>query len=349
MIEDREVIQERMLKSINDKFDKSEGAFFYDATKPAAIEFEIKNKEIKEVQDKLDIENLRGEELERFIYPRTGITKKYATKAITTVIISGQEGSKIKKGDLVATDSINFVSLEERTIGESGQTTVIVQCEEFGSIGNVPANSINRFPVTIPGLIDVYNPETVTNGYDEETDDELRQRYYDKLQRPGKAGNKYHYLEWAKEVVGVGDARVISKFNGPLTMKVVIIDSNKQPASEDLIAAVDGHIRAEMPFGVDELLITSANSKDINIEVNISKSVNYEEVQIKANIEEKIKEHLKEIAFKEDYVSYAKIGSIILESRGVLDYSDLKVNDGISNVAIGYEEIGVTGVVTCIF
>ena len=349
MYRSEEEIKRDMLNNIKNTEDKTQNSLIHDAISPASMELANFNLQLEEVQNKLDIENLFGEELERFIYPRTGQTRKLATKSITTVVISGQEGSKIKKGDLVGTDSINFISLEERIIGVSGQTTVIVSCEEFGNIGNVPANSINRFPTTIPGLIDVYNPETVTNGYDEETDDELRQRYYDKLQRPGKAGNKYHYLEWAKEVVGVGDARVFSKFNGPLTMKVAIIDSNKQPASEDLIAAVDGHIRTEMPFGVDELLIASAISKDINISVNIVKSGNYEEVEIKSNIEENIKEYLKEIAFKEDYVSYAKIGSIILESKGVLDYSDLKINNGISNVAIGYEEIGVTGVVTCTF
>ena len=36
-----------------------------------------------------------------------------------------------------------------------------------------------------------------------------------------KAGNKYHYREWALEVTGVGDAKIFPRYNGPLSIKVV--------------------------------------------------------------------------------------------------------------------------------
>ena len=342
-MEDKEVIHDRMLKIIDDKYDKTRGSFFYDATKPAALEFEIKNKEIKEVQDKLDIENLFGEELERFIYPRTGQTRKLATKSTGIVIISGQEGSSIKKGDLVGSDTVNFISLEDKVVGVSGVINLIVECEEFGAIGNVPANSINRFPVTIPGLIDVYNPETIVNGYEAETDRELKDRYYEKFQRPAKAGNKYHYEQWAKEVVGVGGVRVVSKFNGPLTMKIVIVDSNGLPANEELINNVTNHIEEEMPFGVEELLVIGAIPKTIDISVTLLLTEGYTDLEVKESIENNVKEYLKSIAFKVEYISYAQIGSIILDTKGVLDYSDLKVNNGIANISIAGEEVAIVG------
>jgi len=103
-LENSKEIHDRMLKNISDKYDKTKGSFFYDSTKPAAIEFERKNKEIKEVADKLDVENLEGYELERFIYQRIGIQRKQATKATITVTIVGQEGAKISKGDLVGAE-----------------------------------------------------------------------------------------------------------------------------------------------------------------------------------------------------------------------------------------------------
>lgn len=349
MVETVQEIHNRMLKNTGDSFDKSNGSFIYDVTKAAGLEFEKTQNEIAAVEEKLDIENLKDDELARFVYQRTGIKRKLATKAVTTVVISGSEGSTVSQGNLVSTELLNFVVLENATIPQSGQITVFVACELYGAVGNVPANTITRFPVTINGLINVYNPDPVTNGYDAELDADLRQRYYDKLQRPGKAGNVYHYEEWANEVVGVGGVRVIPRFNGPLTMKVVIIDSNKQPASAELIQSVEGHIKNEMPFGVEELSILSASAVDINISVKIIKSSSYTNETIESNIKKSITEYLKSIAFEIDYVSYAKIGGLIIESDGVLDYTDLIVNGGSSNIPIGNEDIAVLGVVECTY
>lgn len=336
-------IHDRMLESIDDEYDRSTGSFIYDTTGAAAIEFEKKSQEIDIVQSKLDIENLKEEELTRFVYQKTGIERKLATKSSKNVIISGSVGASIKKADLVSTDTINFVSLEDKTIDESGLMYVLVECEQPGSIGNVPANSIINFPVSISGLVNVYNPESFTNGYEEESDNELRQRYYDKLQRPGKSGNKYHYLEWAKEVTGVGDARVVPRFNGPLTMKVIIIDSNKQPADTELVQKVYEHISEQMPFGVTELAVTSAIGVPINIIAALSLADGYTEPAAKEYIKANMVEFLKKIAFKESYVSYAKTGSEVIDSEGVLDYQNLLVNGGIVNIPIGQEEVAIMG------
>ncbi|MFY0742163.1 baseplate J/gp47 family protein [Solibacillus silvestris] len=342
-------IHNRMLKNTGDSFDKSNGSFIYDVTKAAGLEFEKTQNEIAAVEEKLDVENLKDDELARFVYQRTGVKRKLATKAVTTVVISGSEGSTVSQGDLVSTELLNFVVLENATIPQSGQITVFVACELYGAIGNVPANTITRFPVTINGLINVYNPEPITNGYEAESDADLRKRYYNKLQRPGKAGNKYHYEEWANEVVGVGGVRVIPKFNGPLTMKVVIIDSNKQPASAELIESVEGHIRNEMPFGVEELLVVSASPVVINQSVKLIKSGTSTNEIVESNIKRSITDYLKSIAFESDYVSYAKIGGLIIESDGVIDYSDLTVNGGTSNIPIGIDEVTVLGMITCTY
>lgn len=343
MTETVKEIHDRMLTNVDEELDRSTGSFIWDATRAPAIEFERQQEEIQNVYDKLDIDNLHEDELTRFVYQRTGIKRKEATKATTTVIISGSVGAEIKVGDIVATDTINFFALKNSEIGGAGIANVLVEAEDYGSIGNVPANSINRFPASISGLIDVYNPEPVTNGYEAETDDELRQRYFDKLQRPGKAGNIYHYEEWAKEVVGVGDVRVIPRFNGPLTMKVVIIDSNKQLASEELVDQVTEHIEEEMPFGVDELLVVSAAGISINISVDLTLADGYEESEVISFIKETVNEYLREIAFKASFVSYAKIGSAILDSDGVIDYENLTVNAGTSNVPIANDELAILG------
>ncbi|MBU5427150.1 baseplate J/gp47 family protein [Tissierella pigra] len=358
-MENREEILKRILSHIPDKYDKSEGLFPYDFSKATAIEFENKNRGIQEVANKLDIENLSREELERFIHQRTGITRKLATKAKTMVTISGQEGARISKDDFVGSDTVNFISTEDKTIDDMGQMTVLVECEVPGTIGNVPARAIKYFPISIAGLTNVTNLESVKNGYDAESDFDLRQRYYERIRIPATSGNKYHYLNWAKEVVGVGDARVIPLWNGDNTVKVIVIDSNKKPASEDLISRVQEYIdpkgeyinnrwatwgtgAGQAPIGAFCTAISAA-SKDINISATITKDESYLLEQIKSNIEENITNYLKEIAFKKNLVSYAQIGSLILNVDGVLDYMDLRVNEGLENIIINNEEVAILG------
>ncbi len=342
-MEDEKLIHDRMMSGINDEYDKAKGEFIYDVTKPAAVEFASQQKKISEVQEKLDIENLTGDELTRIVYQRTGQSRKLATQATTTVIVSGAAGTIVRTGEMVGTDTILFTVIEEVTLNESGLAHVRIQCNEFGQIGNVPANTIKNFPVSIPGLINVYNPEPVVDGYDAETDNDLRQRYYDKLQRPGKAGNKYHYREWALEVTGVGDAKIFPRYNGPLSMKVVVIDANKLPAPSELIEDVRAHIEKEMPFGVEDLLVMSAVALLLNLTVAITLMPGFTEEVVKANIKKNITKHLKEIAFKTSFVSYAKIGALIIDSDGVMDYQDLLINGSTANVSIPDDAVALMG------
>ncbi|UPW82719.1 baseplate J/gp47 family protein [Lysinibacillus sp. Ag94] len=343
-MEDEKVIHERMLSNISNDHDKSKGNFIYDATKPAAVEFSKQQVKIAQVQDKLDVEKLTGDELTRTVYQRTGQSRKPATKATTTVIISGTSGTPVKVGELVGTEtSLLYTVIEEAKLNESGFAHVRIQCNEFGQIGNVPANTITSFPVSINGLINVYNPDPVVNGYEAETDNDLRQRYYDKLQRPGKSGNKYHYREWALEVTGTGDAKVFPRYNGPLTMKIVVIDANKLPASVELVEDVRKHIEREMPFGVEDLLIMSAVALFLNLSVSLTLMPGYTEEVVKTNIKKNVTKYLKEIAFKASFVSYAKIGALIIDSDGVMDYQDLLINESTANVVIPDDAVAIMG------
>ena len=342
-MEDEKIIHDRMITNISDDYDKSKGNFVYDVTKPVAVEFAEQQKKIATVQDKLDVEKLTGDELTRTVYQRTGTIRKLATQATTTVILSGAAGTIVRTGEMVGTDTILFTVIEDITLNESGLAHDQIQCNEFGQIGNVPANTIVNFPVSINGLVNVYNPEPVANGYDEETDNDLRQRYYDKLQRPGKSGNEYHYREWALEVTGTGDAKVFKRYNGPLTMKVVVIDANKLPAAIELVDDVRKHIEKEMPFGVEDLLVMSAIALLLNLSVVITMIPGYTEEVVKANIKKNITKYLKEIAFKTSFVSYAKIGALIIDSEGVLDYQNLLINGSTANLVIPEDRVVVMG------
>ncbi|HOA81783.1 MAG TPA: baseplate J/gp47 family protein [Defluviitaleaceae bacterium] len=341
-IKDEEEIKRDMLDRVSNTLDKSQNSFIHDALAPAALELANAYMYLKYIQDKLNVENLEGEELETYVYQRSGITRRPATKARAIVKIQGEEGTIISRGDVVAAGNIRFIVLEGKEIGPEGFVEIEVECEEPGAIGNVPAGAIKYFPVSIPGLTSVTNLEPVVNGYDAESDKELRERYYERIRTPATSGNKYHYLNWAKEVTGVGDARVIPLWDGPGTVKVVIIDSNKEPASQALIDEVSKHIEEERPVGAD-VTVTSAQAKNINIELTIIKDEMFTLEQVRAKVEKNINNYFKETAFKVNFISYARIGKTILETEGVLDHSNLIVNGNIENIPLEYEEVPILG------
>ena len=111
---------------------------------------------------------------------------------------------------------------------------------------------------------------------------------------------------------------------------------------------ISGTGEGEAPIGAYATVV-SATSKLINIDlVDIQEATNYTLAEITESLKINITNYLKEIAFKQDYVSYAKIGNVILNTEGVEDYSNLKINSGIENIAILNEEVAVVGVVNVI-
>lgn len=352
MIEDRTVIHERILENIDDSFDKTEGSFFYDATKPAAIELENQNIKIQAVEDKLSIENLEGDELAIRIDELSGVKRKVATYSSTEVTITGELNATIKIGDLVATELVNFVITEDKTIDETGEVIASVICEEDGSIGNVPIGAIKTFPVTLPGLNSVSNLIAVTDGYDAETDSYLLERHYEKLRTPATSGNKYHYMNWAKEITGVGDAKVFPLWDGNNTVKVIIINQDKLVAAQELVDEVQVYIdpgatglgEGEAPIGAF-CTIESATGKEIDISFTVIKDTSITDLIRQTNVESNLKEYFKTVAFESLSVSYAIIGATILNSEGVLDYSDLLVDGATSNIALTESEVPILGTV----
>lgn len=356
MTNDRDSIQARLLANIDDKYDKSEGGFFYDAEMPVAIILESAYTEIGNILDKRFADTATGRNLDRVVKD-VGLSRKLTTQSTGIVTITGVAGSPITKGELVASDSVQFQFTETTAIPSSGSINVYVRCVKYGVIGNVPIGAIKYFPKTLQGLQTVTNATAFTNGYDEETDEELRERYYAKVQAPSIGGNDADYKNWALSITGVGGAKVIPTWNGGGTVKVIIINSNKQPADSELVSKVQGfidpHINGDgagiAPVGAT-CTVVSAIAKNTNTAVNITidTSIFTSKEEAKTKIIESITNYLKSIAFKSSYVSYAKVGSLILSIDGIADYdsSSLLLNGSVANVNIAEEEIAILGGVT---
>ncbi len=334
-------ILDDLLKQVPDEYDTSEGSFFYDLLYPVASEIQVLYNKIDVLESNAFALTAIGEFLDRKVAEQ-GIYRNAATFAKGTLRITGKPGAVVLQGAKAASDSMLYAVDETTEIPDTGVVDVTATCIMEGSAGNAKVGTITRFPVTLPELSDVTNITAFTGGYDSESDADLLNRYIEKVSRPNVSGNRYHYIGWAKEIAGVGNVTVISLWNGPGTVKVIITDSDNQPAGDDLVAAVKEHIEKNRPIGAD-VTVESAEALAINISVKVASNV---KDTLQKTIESAIYKYLSEVSLNKTYVSYAKIGSLILSISGVDDYSELTVNGAADNILLDEGTIPVLGSVT---
>ena len=318
-------ILDDLLEQVPEEYDTSEGSFFYDLLYPVAVEIQVLYNKISVLEQNAFALTAIGEHLDRKVAEQ-GITRNLATYAKGVLRITGTPGSVVLQGAKAATDSMLYAVDETAEIPDTGTVDVAATCIIEGSNGNTAADTITRFPVTLPGLVAVTNPAAFTGGYDAESDADLLERYLGKVSRPNVSGNRYHYIEWAKEVPGVGDVQVIPLWNGPGTVKVVIVDADGQPAGAELIAAVQSYIDECRPIGAD-VTVESAAAKVVNISACIDTEVS-DFNALTVRISDSISAYLADEATEKMYVSYAKICAAIMSVDGVNDCGSLRfVND----------------------
>lgn len=344
MYEDKTVdnIHQNMLVNIDNTYEKSVGYPTYDFTRSFAIEESILYKALDNVIAKIYVSNLSDDELTQRVKEWRGIDRKLATYAKGVVTVKGN--GSIKVGDIFSTsNNVQFAATEDVNVADTADINVVAVVA--GDSGNVGANSITQMPVTIMGITACNNSNSTYDGYNEESDDDLKKRFYENLQTPATSGNKYHYMMWAKEVTGIGDAKVYPLWNGNGTVKVCIVDSNKRAASTSLINEVSQHIEENRPIGAT-VTVVSAKEKSIDVTAKVVLSNAYTLQQVQDSFNTAVNEYLKSIAFNNTYVSYAKIGDLLLNTSGILDYSNLVINAAAINVTLQSEEIPVVGTVS---
>lgn len=339
MYEDKtfENILNSMLSRIPDDIDKREGSIIYNALAPAAYELAQAYFYMGNLFKLAFVETSYGEYLTK-LCSQYGVTRKPAIAAIRKGIFKNGSNMPfdVPIGSRFGIEGIIFKAIQKISDGEFKMI-----CETTGSIGNIPTGVL--LPIdNIPGLGYAQILDVILPGEDEESDELLRQRTLMKVKFPSTSGNANHYRIWALEVPGVGDARVFPLWNGPGTVKVVVVDSNKQPANNQIVSEVVQHIEENRPIGVN-VTVVSAAQKIINISATIMIAQGYFLQDVTANFILKVKSYLKDIALKTSYVSYAKIGTVLLETEGVIDYSGLLINGSTSNISLAEDEVATLG------
>lgn len=355
--QDVESIHRRMLGNLPVDWDKAEGQWTWNVTRPVAME-------------KAEMIELVIFHTLQLMYPQfatdiyldyhgqsVGVFRLPATKATGHVVFIGNVGTTIPAGTIVATAateeeaSIQFVTTEATTIDESGTAMAAIEAVEAGTVGNVPAGAIQVLVSSVSGVTAVTNPEATSGGTNEEDDESYRYRIMDRNQNKSLSGAKRDYERWAREVPGVGDARCISEWNGPGTVKVLVIDANGQPANETIIEAVQQHIAPNgrsgdglAPIGA-LVTVAAPEVRVIDVSVSLVLESGYDLPGVVQDIKDALMQYFIGVGIN-GLIRYNEVGALIINTDGVLDYSGLLVDGGMGNIQLGEDEMATLGMVT---
>lgn len=344
-----------MLNSLPNTWDKSEGGFVWDLTRPVALE------KAKFVQFNL-IELMKnifpmwayGEILDYHAFTRN-INRKSAVSATVELKITGTPGTEIKAGYEVATEaenntaSVKFKTLEDIVIpaAEEGETKgvamVMASAANAGKSGNVAAETIKLQVTPLKGVSKVINDVAATGGADQEDNESLRQRIvdYDRSLGVSFVGSDSDYKRWAEEVPGVGSATIIPAQDDTGLVTIVLVDPDGKPATEALCAEVYNYImrdddrqQRQAPINA-QLKVKPPETMSITIEATIKIEAEYSLDGVKAAFMKRLIEYLMRCP-EDREVRYHEIGKLLL-TDGIIDYSELKV------VGIGPDGESTTG------
>lgn len=340
-----QAILERMLDAIRDDVGKRQGDIAYDLSDPAAQELAQAYVALDQVLNNAFLNEDMPTDVLRLAASDFGVDYKLAVKARGFVTLTGPINQLVVAGQQVRTDDgVYFATLTNVTLTQ-GTAQVEVEATVGGTLGNVAPGEINTVVGDLSGVLFVRNELAFDSGVDEESDESLLQRVYDKVRKPATSGNVYHYEQWAREVAGVGDARVFPTWDGPNTVKVVLLSDDKQSPTQAVIDAAVDKIEIERPVGA-HVTVVGASEVPINLSATLTLANPDTLDAVKADIEEALQTYLQTLAFTDNYVRYARIAAMLLDIESIVDYENLTVNGGTANVQVTDEQVAVLGTVS---
>ncbi len=324
-------IKNRILSNMSNELDKREGSIINDMVSPISAEFAKNYIQLDAVIDLFFLKNLEKEDLEKRANDY-GLIRKEAQYASGYVRIYGENGIKITNEMGVYTDNgLKYKVVIETEDGfaliENGYTDVYVVAENVGKIYNAQAGSIKNIEPANEKVSNVSNMKEFIGGADEETDEELLDRFKDYLSNPITSGNEAYYKQKILEIPGINGVTLIPKWNGPGTLKIIIYYDNKP---------VDIDTLNEAKKVIDEARVVDANITVITPEqlsVNVSAHI---EIDSSFTIEQVIKqfrENLNEYIEKcKNKIIFHKVVSCLSIIDAVEDFSELLLNSSTSNI-----------------
>ena len=257
-------------------------------------------------------------------------------------------GAEPELGELVTCEGYFF------TVDKLDERYVIVSEDRGVDMNNLVKGSLVIPEVDVDEMISATLLELAVPAMDQEEDDSARRRLLNKISGPDENGNINQITTWCESIEGVGRARIIPLWDGPMTVKGIIIGRNGDVPVQDVIDAVQIYIdpgREGMGEGVaaigQKFTAEAAQGVPINVQVKVVKKVDASYSEIQEELTQALEIYCKSIAleaYSEDIkVRYNRVSAIITELPGVIDHEELLINGAKGNIPFTITQIPILG------
>lgn len=353
-----ETVLRRLLAQIATKYDKREGSMIYDPLAASSVEFQNMYISIDAVLNEVFPDTASREYLIKHCASRGLLPKKASAAIVQGVFTPDTVGIPI--GSRFSHDDYNYTVIERVDYG-----VYKLQCETVGSEPNGVTGQL--IPIDyVPGLQTAEITEVLIPGDDDEDTETLRARWRASINSEAFGGNKIDYENKIMSIPGVGGVKIYSgsEWNGGGTVKCVIIDSDHDVPTEELVDNVQTTIDPETNQGEGNgvapighfVTIMGANNTVVNITTSLVYETGFSWDSVKASVTAVIDSYFEKLnanwAARDKNFNYygivVRINQIenqIFTIPGVLDVFDTKINGKAENLSIDKDSIVTRGTI----
>lgn len=355
-----EMLLKDVLKNAPAGIDTRQGSIFYDAVSGVLLKVAKLYTDLDIVSEMTRLAKATGEALD-YKASEYGVTRLAATRAKYRAEF---DGTTPEVGERFYYDGAYFGLKQDSETG-----IYYFEAEAAGEDGNNIYEGTPAVPVNnIDGLISATFGGIYENGSNVEDDESLRTRVFEKIAGPAENGNRQHYKTWCESIDGIGQARIIPLWNGPNTVKGILIDAVGKPcgaakvaevqkyidpANKGLTVTIDGKtytVGDGLGNGVANIgahftaVAATALEVTVSFEAELASGATKETVQQEAV--EAIGNYLKGLVLGADggksiVVRVSAVGAILSQMESLVDYSELRLNGDTHNIIPGEEDVPV--------
>lgn len=336
----------------NPDLDVREGSIIYTALAPIALELETTYREMDMINEETFLETASKEYLVKH-----GDQMGVGINEATYGHFEGEFDVAVEIGSRFNLDEFNYAVIDKLSdpTENNPRYRFELACETSGAEPNDKFGSLT--PITyVANLGYAELTKVLIYGEDEEETEAYRYRLQVHAKNPPINGNLSQYNEWLDDYDGIGKYRVTPCWNGANTVKVTILDSNNERASDELVNQLQEYLDPDCRgMGDGQAPIGAIVTVDTVEEVPV---VVYCDLVLKdgysspIGVQDAVNNYLKSIVLNKTTIAYMPISAEIYNAESVEDISGLTiVVDGtimdassdvfIPSVSIGENEIPV--------
>lgn len=330
--------------------DTREGSIYMDAASGHCLRTAKFYEDLRSVFDLLFADSCTGDVLDEWAAQKQ-VYRKAATPSYYVPVFDGVAPADLA-GDRFMAGGYYFVVVQE---GED----FYLQSEITGTETNYLLKGERLIPVrNTMGLKSAMLGDMYAAGTDQESDEDLRERWKEALSEPAENWNKQQYKTSCESYDGVGRAIITPLAYGPCTVKALIISSEGTAPPDSLI----GQIQEEMDpgsegVGMGKVLLgckfyaVAAGQENVNIAFDVVIAPGYALESMKDAVRQELIHYMKDIALdtpdeENMVVQYMKVIGILANTKGIRDLANLTLNGLDENVTIGADKVPILGELT---